>query len=39
MRFGVPVDESSGGLPIPFVVAGIAVVIASGAVFVYQRRS
>ena len=39
MRFGVPVGESSGGLPIPFVVAGIAVVMASGAVFVYQRRS
>jgi len=39
MRFGVPVDESSGGLPLPFVVAGIAVVMASGAIFVYQKRS
>lgn len=39
MRFGVPVNESSGGLPLPFVVAGVAVVLASGAVFVYQRRS
>lgn len=39
MRFGVPVNESSGGLPLPFVVAGIVVVAASGAVFIYQRRS
>ena len=39
LSFGVPVSESSGGLPLPFVVAGVAVVLASGAVFVYQRRS
>lgn len=39
MSFGIPVDESSGGLPLPFILAGVVVVMASGAVFVYQRRS
>lgn len=38
MSFGVPVSESSGGLPIPFVIAGIVVVAASGGIFVYRRR-
>lgn len=38
MSFGVPVSEPSGGLPIPFVVAGIVVVAASGGIFVYRRR-
>ena len=38
ISFGVPVAESSGGLPIPFVVAGLVVVAASGGIFVYRRR-
>jgi hypothetical protein len=38
ISFGVPVAESSGGLPIPFVVAGLVVVVASGGIFVYRRR-
>jgi hypothetical protein len=38
MSFGIPVGESSGGIPLPFIVAGVIVTMASGAVFVYQRE-
>lgn len=37
ITFGIPVGESSGGVPLPFVGAALLVVAASGAVFVYRR--
>ena len=38
LQFGVPVGESSGGLPIGYVGAGIGVLVLAGGVFVWQRQ-
>jgi hypothetical protein len=38
LQFGVPVEASSGGLPIGFVGAGLGVIVLAGGVFVWQRQ-
>ena len=38
LQFGVPVGESSGGLPLGYVGAGIGVLVLAGGVFVWQRQ-
>jgi hypothetical protein len=38
LQFGVPVEESSGGLPLGYVGAGLGVVVLAGGVFVWQRQ-
>jgi hypothetical protein len=38
LQFGVPVEASSGGLPIGYLGAGLGVVVLAGGVFVWQRQ-
>jgi hypothetical protein len=38
LQVGLPVRGDDGGVPIPFVTAGVGVLGLSGLVFVYQRR-
>jgi hypothetical protein len=38
LQFGIPVEESSGGLPIGYVGAGVGVLVLAGGVFVWQRQ-
>lgn len=38
VTFGLPVSESSGGVPLTYIVAGVIVLLVSGGVFVYTRR-
>ncbi|MFP4188376.1 MAG: COG1361 S-layer family protein [Halobacteriales archaeon] len=38
ISFGIPVAESSGGIPTAYVVAGVLVLVIAGGVFVYTRR-
>jgi hypothetical protein len=35
---GIPVAESSGGLPLPFIGLGIGMVLLGGGLFIYRRR-
>jgi len=38
LSFGLPVSESSGGIPTIYVVAFVLVIVVAGGVFVYTRR-
>jgi hypothetical protein len=38
LQFGVPVEGSSGGLPLGYVGAGVGVLVLAGGVFVWQRQ-
>jgi hypothetical protein len=38
LSIGIPVAESSGGLPIPFIALGAGMVLLGGGLFVYRRR-
>jgi hypothetical protein len=38
LSIGIPVAESSGGLPIPFIALGAVMVLLGGGLFVYRRR-
>jgi hypothetical protein len=38
LQFGLPVEESSGGLPLSYVGAGVGVLLLAGGVFVWQRQ-
>jgi hypothetical protein len=37
IQFGVPVGESSGGIPLGYVGAGVGVLVLAGGVLVWQR--